>query len=214
MRHTKIAGLFAALLALGAVFAAVASATAKPTLLTLKTAKGVLATGAAIKAESSNLIFVTSAGNLECSTNVLTGTVTKNNETKDTGSVTAESSTGHETDNECKTTTPLGPAEIKSSGFPWPITFTDKGVAEVKGTKKVIFTSVFPGAGVTCVFEASKVKASFTIGGPLKITTSNQVFKANKKTSGAACPKEGKLSGEFSLTSSGETIESELTAKT
>jgi hypothetical protein len=213
MKHTKIAGLFVALLALGAIFAAVASATAKPTLLTLKTAKGVLATGAALKAESSNLIFVTSAGNLECSSNVLTGTVKKNNETKDEGSVTEESSTGHETNNECKTTTPLGPAEIKSSGFPWPTIFTDKGVAEVKGTKKVIFTSVFPSAGATCTFESSKVKASFTIGGPLKIKTTNQVFKINKKTSTSVCPKEGKLSGEFSLNSSGETIESELTAK-
>ena len=87
---------------------------------------------------------------------------------------------------------------------------TTKGVDEVKG-KKVSFTSVFPNDGnATCVFEASKVKSTFTPGGPVTIVTNKQKFKLNKKTSTPVCPKEGTLTGTFKGTSGGETVESEL----
>ena len=74
------------------------------------------------------------------------------------------------------------------------------------------FTSTFPNAGgAKCTFEASKVKSTFTIGGPMVIHTVKQKFKTNKKISGAQCPKEGTLTGTFHGTSNGETVESELT---
>ena len=184
----------------------------KPTLLTSKTAKGPLQPGQKLKAESTNLTFTTSAGNLECSTNIISGTVQTNNAKKDKGPITEESSTGSETvegkSGACKTTTELGPTIITTSHLPWEAIFTDKGVNEVKG-KKVSFTSHF-GGGIECTFEASKVKSTFNIGGPTTITTSKQKFKL-AKGSNVACPKEGTLSGTFSVTSEGEVVETELT---
>ena len=60
------------------------------------------------------------------------------------------------------------------------------------------------------MFEAAKVKSTFTIGGPVAIVTNQTEVQANKKTSGAGCPKEGTLTGTFKGTSGGETVESEL----
>jgi len=209
MKRMRIMGLsLVAVFALAAMFASGASA---KTVLTLKTAKGALAPGAQLVASSSNLVFVTSTGNLECSSNVLTGTVKVNGAAKDTGTVTEEASTGLEGGGACKTTTGLGPAVITSSGFPWPIEYKTTGASSIKGTKKIVFTSVFVDAGdATCVYEAAKVASKINTSGVVTQTTTNQVFKANKKTSNAACPKEGKLSGEFSLTSDGEVVSAEL----
>jgi hypothetical protein len=207
MRRSWVAvSMVAAVLAVS-VSAAAGSST--PKNLTASTAKGPLVAGQEVKGVSTNLTFVTAAGNLECSSNVIVGTEKTNGAKTIEGTITEESSTGEEPGHKCKTTTPLGAAEIKATGFPWPTKFSYKGVNEVKGTKKVSFTSVFSG-GVTCTFEASKVKSTFTIGGPARIHTNNQVFKTSK-TSNPACPKEGKLSGEWTLTSDGETVESELT---
>ena len=55
------------------------------------------------------------------------------------------------------------------------------------------------------------MKSSFTIGGPVVIHTIKQKFKASKKLSNPQCPKEGTLTGDFTGTSNGETVESELT---
>ena len=78
MKRVNVVG-FVALVAV-ALSAMVGTAVAKgPTDLTLKTAKGALATGATLKADSTNLVFVTSAGNLECSSNIIEGTAGTNN---------------------------------------------------------------------------------------------------------------------------------------
>jgi len=214
MKFTRIGGALAAAalttFAASGLLSGVAGAKG-PTLLTLKTAKGELAIGAQVVAESSDLTFETSAGNLECTSNVLSGTLSKNNAKKDEGKIEKETSTGGEPGGLCKTTTPLGPTEISTSNLPWLTVLSSKGIDEVKG-KKVSFTSTFPNeGGLKCTFEASKVKSTFTVGGPVVIHTVKQKFKANKKTSGAGCPKEGTLTGTFQGTSNGETVESELT---
>jgi hypothetical protein len=208
MRRIQIAGLcLVVALAFGAMLAATASA---KTVLTLKTAKGPLTAGAEVKAFSSNLIFVTSAGDLECSENTLTGELLTNSGAKDKGKVTSETSKGKEAGGLCKTSA-FGPTEIVSSGFPWPIEFKTKGITKLKGTKKITFTSTFPKAGgAKCTFEASKVEAKFNTSGPVTITTTKQIFKRNKKLSAEICPEKGELSGEFNLTSHGETVEAEL----
>lgn len=211
MKRMRIMGLsLVAVFAMSAVAVNSVSAAAKPKpVLKLVTAKGDLAVGAELKASSSDLVFVTSAGNLECSSNVLTGAITvNNNASKDKANITAESSTGEFEGGACKTTTPLGPALITASGLSWPAEFTNKGTSTLKGTKKVVFTSVFPLAGgAKCVYESAKVASTFTVGGATELTTSNQLFKYNKKLSNAACPTEGKLSGHFAVTSGGETVE-------
>ena len=208
-RTVRGAGLILAALVTVGLLAGVAGASG-PSVLKLKTAKGELTAGQEVVADSTNLIFETSVGNLECSSNILKGKLAKNNSKKDEGPIESESSTGNEPGGLCKTTTPLGATEIKTSNLPWSTVLTSKGIDEVKG-KKVSFTSVFPTSGATCVFEAAKVKSTFTPGGPVTIVTSKQKFKLNKKASTPACPKEGTLSGTFTGTSGGETVESELT---
>jgi len=207
-----------------AITAVAASAASAATTLTLKTSSGPLKAGDEIKSSSSDLVFVTGAGNLECSSNVLTGTVSTNGAKKDIGSITAESSTGtgEKTAGACHTTTPLGEAVIVSSGFPWKAEFLSTGKVSIKGNKKVAFTSTFPAAGnAKCTFESGKVAATFTAKkpakgksetGPLNLSTSNQLFKLNKKISNAACPTSGKLTGTFTTTSAGKTVEAEFTS--
>jgi hypothetical protein len=213
MKHIRTVGLWLA--AMLVICAALATGASAKTVLIGRTAKGPLQKGDELKASSSNLKFVTSAGNLECTSNILTGTVTLNEAPKDKGTITEESSTGNEAEGDCKTTTVLGRTKIEAKGFPWPTEFTTKGANTVKGTKRVEFKSVFPEAGnIECTFESAKVSSKFTVGAPGKpvpteITTSNQLFKL-KKGSNSACPKEGKLSGTFAVTSKGEVVESEL----
>jgi hypothetical protein len=207
MKRMRILGL--ALVAMFAMGIAASSASAA-TVLTLETAKGPVEKGANLVASSSNLIFVTTAGNLECTSNVLTGVAEINKAAKDTGKITEESSTGEEAGKACKTTTGLGPAVIESSGFPWPTTFSTKGENQVKGTKKVTFKSTFPAAGgAVCIFESAKVVSHFPVSKvaqALTLTTTEQIFTKSKKGSNAACPASGKLSGTFSVTSATETV--------
>jgi hypothetical protein len=204
------------LFALGALMATSAVAAKEKPVVKLSTkGKGLLAAGAEVKASSSNLVFVTSAGNLECSENVLNGTLTNNSSAKDKVGVTSETSAGKEAEGDCKTTTLLGRTKITSGDFPWTQELTTKQTGATKGTKKVKFESVFPEAGnAICIFESGKVKETYKPGAagsptPVSLVVTNQVFKRGKG-SNAACPSEGKLSGSFELTSSGETIESEL----
>ena len=209
MTRMRIMGLsLVAVFALTAVFAGAAFGKATP--VTLKTAKGPLPAGAPITASSSDLTFTTEAGKLECTKNILEGTLTNNGSTKDKGTITAESSTGEGTGfgSACKTSTPFGPAAIEPGHLPWSVEFSNKGVATVKG-KKVSFTSTFVAAGgAKCTYESAKVLSSFsTAGGPVTLTTTEQLFKVNKKTSNEACPPTGKLNGHFTLTSGGETVE-------
>lgn len=208
-----------ATLAAGAIGAGAASA---KTVLVGRTAKGVLPVGAKITASSSDLIFVTASGNLECSSNILEGTLETNESTKDKGKITGEHSSGTEPEGKgelCKTTTPFGPAQIVSKNLPWAVEFTTKGTSTVKkgSSGKVAFTSIFPGGGpgAECTYEAAKVNSTFVAGKegepiPATLTTNEQLFKKNKKLSNTLCPETGKLSGHFSLTSGGETVLEEL----
>ncbi len=214
MRSIKMMGISVlALFAIGAFMAGTADATA---VLKLSTkGKGLLGAGAAVQASSSNLVFVTSAGNLECSENVLSGTLTNNSAAKDKSSVTSEKSSGKEAEGDCKTTTVLGRAKITAGDFPWTQELNTKGKGATKGTQKVKFESRFPEAGnIPCIFESKKVAQTFKVGKagspvPVSLVVTNQIFKRGKG-SNAACPTEGKLSGTFELTSGGEAIESEL----
>jgi hypothetical protein len=168
---------------------------------------------------SSNLIFETTAGNLECEENELKGEVTVNDSTKDKAVVHEEISKGDYDGipGACKTSA-TGPVIIKSSGFPWPGEFTTKGAGKLKGTKKVAFDSEFlalEGPNNHCTFEASTVKYTFnvqTAKTPVTITTTKQKFVHNKKAPNQAsvCPASGLLTGTFSGSSKGETLEDAL----
>jgi hypothetical protein len=182
---------------------------------------GLLKKGDILTAFSSNLVFTTSGGNLECSKNIIAGPVKTNGKEKPSGEINLEESTGEEAGGLCKTTTPFGPAEIATSNKPWKIKFiTSSAKVQVStglGTKKVIFTSTFPSAGgAKCIFQTKKVLSEYNepaTPAPLVIKTVNQVFKLETGST-AGCPTEGKLNGSFSITkgagTGGETVEVEV----
>jgi hypothetical protein len=216
MRSIRILGTgLLALFAIGALMASSAIGAAKPVVKLSTKGKGLLSAGAEVKASSSNLVFVTSAGDLECTENVLNGTLTNNSSAKVKASVTSEKSAGNEADGTCKTSTLLGRTAITAGDFPWTQELTTKGTGSTKGTKKVKFESVFPESGnIKCIFESGKVADTYkpgAVGSPaaVSLVVTNQIFKRGKG-SNAACPAEGKLSGTFEVTSGGEAIDSEL----
>lgn len=199
-----------AIVAISAISVAGASGAKEKTVLKLSTSKGALAPGAKVKDFSSNLITETAAGNLECEESTIGWELSKNEAKKDEGSATEDIEAGTYEGLGCKTS--LGAAKITASGFAWPIKLSDKGTGEIKGSKKVVFTSEFVGGeakGFTCTLEAAKVKFTFNTTGPVKLTVTKQKFKAAKH-SNAVCPKEGHLSGEFNMTSEGEPVEASL----
>ena len=197
------------LLALLAVAAfAVLPAMAAAATVTLHAGGVELPAGSPLVGESSNLVFKTAVGNLECSSNVISGELTSNKKTTIAGSIETGSFTGLEGGGACHTTTPLGPALITASGLPWPLTFKSNGTSTVKGTSAIVFTAFFPGAGVTCVYKATKLAATFAFNeAPMIDTVTGQVFKWVKAESNPLCPTEGELSGEFAVTSGGEAVE-------
>jgi len=203
MKRMRIMGLcLVVAFAVAAVFASGASAKK----LFLSTAAGELKAGDPLNTFSSNLIFETSAGNLECEENELGGKLETNGGGSDKASVTEESSKGNylEIPGACKTSA-TGPVIIVSSGFPWPVQFKSNGTGKVKGTKKVTFDSTFlalEGPNNHCTFEASKVAFSFTVTAvkaPVELKTVKQTFKHAKKAPNqtALCPASGVLSGTF-----------------
>jgi len=222
MTRIKMMGLcLVAVFAFAAVMATGASAKeAKPKNITLSTPKGALAKGAKIDTFSSNLIFETTAGNLECEENDIIGEVNTNDAKKDEGPVTAENSKGSfmGIPGACKTSA-TGPVTIVSSDLPWKVVFSSKGTGEVKGGPKIVFTSTFLALeppNNKCTFEATKTKTTYgltTTKAPITITTTKQTFKHAKKAANQStlCPASGVLSGTFTGTSGGETLEDQLT---
>ncbi|HEY1834345.1 MAG TPA: hypothetical protein VGG08_07910 [Solirubrobacteraceae bacterium] len=222
MKRMRTLGLcLAAVFALVAITATGASAKEpKKKNLTLSTAAGALKAGSAISEFSSNLIFETSAGNLECEENELAGSLTNNDAKKVDGTITSETSQGNfmSIPGACKTSA-TGPVLIQSSDLPWKAVFTPKKTGEVKGGPKVIFTSTFlalEGPNNKCTFEATKVKDTMNVSvekEPVTVTTTKQTFKHAKKAKEqtSLCPTSGVLSGTFTGKSGGETLESQLT---
>jgi hypothetical protein len=205
-------------MSLGAVFAVMVSSVAAEGTgpkVTLRTAKGLLVKGQSVTGFSSDLVFTTSAGNLECTENTLTGFDKTNVREKPSGEITTEKSTGTG-GGLCNTTTPFGKASIESQNLGWKLKLTNKGVEQINsshGDKTVTFVSTFPEAGgAHCAFASKKVLATFPVSAtpvPANVTTTNQVFKL-KAGSTAGCPTEGKLSGHFTTTSNGEPVEVEV----
>jgi hypothetical protein len=209
MTRARIWGVCAAaVLVLSGLTAGPAAA---KTVLTLETAAGPLGEGANIVMSSSNLRLAKSDGNIECTSNVFSGSVSTNGLAKDTASFTEASLTGPEPQESCKDTDPQGPAKMSTSGFPWIESLKPSGMGTLKGSKKIVFKEIQIFAGPsTCVFEAATVKETFhqhvTTAEPLVIEVSSQPFKLARKASNAACPQGGRLSGTFSVQSGGETV--------
>jgi hypothetical protein len=212
MKRITILGFaLAALIALAALSVSSASGAKEKTVLTLSTAKGgPLKTGAKVKDFSNNLITETKDGNLECEESTIEWELTKNAATKDTGTGAKDTEFGdyEGIPGACKTGK-YGPAYITAVGL-GPISLSDKGSGELKGSKKISYTAEFVDlGGAKCTLEGTKAKFTMNTSGPVKLTITKQKFKA-PKGSNAACPKEGTLSGEFNMTSEGEVVEAKV----
>jgi hypothetical protein len=228
MQRIKIMGL--ALVAVAAIGATAVSSASAVNLLVLRDSTGVVPAGTLLTAASTNLTTVTAAGNLECEHNVLPATLENNNATKVKSKAAEELSFGDYLGIEgaCKTSA-AGPAIIITQDFPWPEEYKYSGTKKrgevvVKGnalgTKKVEFVSEFlalEGPKNKCTFTAAKLLSTFPVGVkgspvPLEFTTTNQIFKLNKKApdTAAICPTEGKLSGNWASTDAHGTVSVEL----
>jgi len=200
-------------LTLAAVLAFTVSAVgakAKPQLILKIKGGAALKAGAVLEGSAPGLTTTTSAGNLECSTNIITLTLEKNEQTKaDTAKVTQSVDTGEEEEpaKKCKTTSPLGAVKISVQKLPWAQSFSVKKTGEIK---KVEFTGAFKGEEIKCGFEASKIKETFETGKALEIKVTKQKLKAAKGSTGG-CPKTGTLEGTYKVTSEGKEVEAELT---
>ncbi len=200
MKRTRVMGL--CLLASFAASIAIASP-AWASELTLLTKSGPLPSGAELQATSSNTVFESTGGNVECSSVVLTGTLGNNSASKLTATLTEASLTGTEPGKQCKTTS-SGPALVTAEGLPWSVSITTKGAVEVKGHLRLTFD--FTSLGVVCAYEAKTLKASANINNePVTITVTKQVFKSSK-TNLKECPPTAIASGTLTLTSKGEAV--------
>jgi len=204
----RIALLGLTLVAVLAFTVSAVGAKAKPQLILKIKGGAALKSGAVLEGSAPGLTTTTTLGNLECSTNIITLTLEKNEQTKaDTAKVTNSVDTGTEEEGNCKTTTPLGAAKITVQKLPWAQSFSVKKTGEIK---KVEFTGEFQKGAVKCGFEASKIKESFETGKALEIKVTKQKLKQAKGSAGS-CPKTGTLEGTYKVTSEGKEVEAELT---
>lgn len=111
---------------------------------------------------------------------------------------------------------PAGAITIAPGGAPWSFSFSNKGVATVKGSKKVEILATFAAfPGVKCVWEASKLIWHFALGGdgapvPVQLTEQEQLLKSDKKQSSSICPLEERVSSRFELSAAGHAVVGEL----
>ncbi|HTA05314.1 MAG TPA: hypothetical protein VK774_03030, partial [Solirubrobacteraceae bacterium] len=111
---------------------------------------------------------------------------------------------------------PAGGITITPGGAPWPFTFSNKGIATVKGSKKLALAATFAAfPGVKCVWEASKFISRFALGGDgapvaVELTEHEQLFKYDKKQSSSICPHEALISSRFELVAGGRSVFGQL----
>ncbi len=227
MRRRTIAGLCLVVL-LGVVATAASSAAAK-TALVFKTAEGPLTPGSEVVWSSPAVtlsLFENEKGAASASplakaviksiNNPMggsTGVSVAAKPTRFEGGLTEVSFGAGEG-------TGFGPEPVNvimtAKGLPWSYNFTSGGAVTIKGTGRIGLEFEVEGSASTCLYEAGKIASSFEVGGVIRVKTTEQPMKANKKSSKKtekktrACPANGSLEATFGLASDGEVVESEL----
>jgi len=188
-----------------------AAANASAATLTLRTAAGALVPGAPITASSTDFRFLVAGGELACANTTLTGTLSSNASPRDTVSLSSGSFSGEAEGSPCPSTSVFGPAVVEVLSFPWSVELGANGLVKVKAHRKATFKATFTKGSQqgSCVYETAKVAGRFTASGPLVLNASGQRFSLNKSGSAGPCPKNGKVSGHFAFSSSGEVVEAE-----
>src|ERR1700684_2730887 len=153
----KLTPVLAAVLLLATLGAGTASAAN----VTLKASGQALKPGAEIRGDNSGLVFETTKGNLECTINVVKGTLLTNGKATDEAEITSATFKGTETGELCKTSA-LGPRRVTATGLPWFIAFKSTGKTTIKGTPEVSWEEEFPAAGgLKCDWGSKSVKDTF-----------------------------------------------------
>jgi hypothetical protein len=170
-----------------------------------------LANGTVLTADSSstsNLVFTSASGNIECKENTLNGEV-ENNGTATTGiKITSASFLAAGGGKDCLTTIPNGSggtltATITAENLPYTADLPSSGAGTLTGSgtpASVKFKAIFDNGTtpvLTCTFEKTSVATTFNFNTALKIDVgASQVFTGT----GTGCPTSGTLTGSFLVT--------------
>ena len=175
----------------------------------LKTEAGPLAPGTPVEASSSNLVFSSSAGTVECNESTLAGTLSTNDSTTDLIKFEAAELEGSGTvfPDECASAS--GSLVVQPVGLPWTAGISSKGAGLLKGRDGV---TVENEEGLACTYEAAKLALAFsnTTSGPEVLNFQSQVVALGKGATQEErehCVSQGTLSGTFQLESGGEVVE-------
>jgi len=206
--HRKIIGAVVAV-ALVAFAAVPALASASPVLKESGTAVPL---GSKIAGTNiGNTVMTTSAGNIECQSSVMKGTVTKNSGTEIEGNIESATFTGTGSEGKC-TTAFLGDVKVEPKRLPWCI---KAGVGKLAKDAFNVTSGTCSGGGVmeftlnsslagACTYTKSAVEGTFNTGGTQAVlTVSEQEFV--KSSGGFFCPSSGKLDMKFGLETNTET---------
>lgn len=203
-----------AMLSVGA-FGASAALAETVTLHEESTTGPAVPTTETIRGTSSNLVFHTSSGNLECETSTVEGKPTKNPGEPAEGEITEASFTGKETSSRCKTTLEvLGSkltAAITPTGLPWILKFFANGTTTITsktGTEVDFSAKLFLGTTEVahCAYTKTTVEDTFGFNAALVDTITKQVFTLEAGSS-SSCPSTGELNGSFTIkTDKGVTV--------
>jgi hypothetical protein len=180
----------AAVCALACVFAPGALAKAK--VLELRTGEGPIPSGGELVLAAGAFKFESPTGSTECEAAIFSGTLTSNNSTKDLGSLSAVSFQREEPENggRCATEGSAYPVQpvATASGLPWTVTFKNNYTFEI-AAKPIRFE--LAGEEGTCVYEAKKLKGTYSItgSGQFEPDLVGQKLKLAKHQS-ASCAKE------------------------
>jgi len=177
--------------------------------LELKTKAGPLAPGTPVEASSSNLVFSSAAGIVECNESTLFGTLTTNNSTTDVVTFEGAVLEGEPTTfpDECPSAS--GPLGVEAVGLPWTAGISSKGAGLLKGRDGV---TVENEEGLACTYESPKFALAFanTTSGPEILNFQSQVVVLGKGATPQeqeTCAPQGTVSGSFQLESGGEVVE-------
>ena len=191
MKRTRIAVLcIAAVCALGA--AGAPSALAKAKVLELRAGEGPIPSGGELTLAAGAFKFESTAGTTECEAAIFAGTLTTNSAAKDLGSLTSATFQREEPEKGGRCTTegaayPAAPL-ASAGGLPWSVTFRNSYQFEI-AAKPIRFE--LSGAEGSCVYEAKKLKGTYSItgSGQFEPELFNQKLKLAKHQS-ASCAKE------------------------
>ncbi len=150
--------------------------------------------------ETEGVTFASAQGNVKCaafSFGRLRGKLATNGLKKD--DILLEQVFGEIAgEEECPSTTGLGPATVFMADLPWTLLLSSNGKSEIKGEIRLNFVY----ATTVCQYVATKIKGVTPASAtpvPLTFKVKGQKFKAEKAFNLKICPKSPAMSGNFSF---------------